>query len=51
MSPYDICTCGDYRRDHEGGAGACTLPADRVEGFEPCRRFRLAIESKARVRG
>ena len=47
MSPFDICQCGDYRRDHEGGTGACTLPEDTVEGFRPCRRFRLSVESRA----
>lgn len=46
-----IGTSGDYRADHAGGTGACTLPADPVEGFRPCRAFRLAVESKARGRG
>lgn len=47
MSPYDICQCGDYRRDHEGGTGRCTLPPDQVPGFRPCMRFRLAVASQA----
>jgi hypothetical protein len=46
-SPYDICTCGDYRRDHEGGTGRCTLPADAVHGFRACTRFQLATASRA----
>lgn len=46
-SPYDICECGDYRRDHEGGRGACTFPPDPVPGHEPCKRFRIATRSKA----
>jgi hypothetical protein len=50
MSPYDICKCGDYRRDHEGGIGRCTLPADTMPGFRPCVRFRLDIASKAGAR-
>jgi len=50
-SPYDICTCGDYRRDHENGTGACTLPPDPVPDHRPCRRFVLALASKARARG
>jgi hypothetical protein len=50
-SPYDICECGDYRRDHDGGTGACTLPADTVPGFVPCRRFALAVRSKAVAHG
>jgi hypothetical protein len=49
-SPFDICQCGDYRRDHEGGVGACTLPADPVPEFTPCRRFRLELASKAEAR-
>ncbi|WP_305096438.1 hypothetical protein [Croceibacterium aestuarii] len=48
-SPFDICECGDYRHDHEGGEGACTLPPDTMPGFKPCRRFRLALASKARA--
>lgn len=51
VSPYDICACGDYRRDHDGGTGPCTFPADRVAGHEPCRRFQLAVRSKAAARG
>jgi hypothetical protein len=46
-SGYDICECGDYRRDHEGGTGACTFPPDQVAGHEPCRRFQLQLRSKA----
>jgi hypothetical protein len=47
MSPYDICQCGDYRRDHEGGTGRCTFEPDLVNGFRRCERFRLATASKA----
>jgi hypothetical protein len=50
-NPYDICVCGDYRRDHEGGTGPVTFPADQVAGFEPCRGFRLQTRSKAVCRG
>jgi hypothetical protein len=52
MNPFDICTCGDYRRDHEGGTGRCTLPdATAPADFRPCVRFRLAMASKAVARG
>lgn len=50
-SPFDICECGDYRRDHEGGTGAVTFPADALPGHTPCARFRLHLRSKAAVRG
>lgn len=46
-SPYDICECGDYRRDHEGGTGPCTFPPEWIAGHEPCRGFRLAMASQA----
>jgi hypothetical protein len=46
-NPYDICVCGDYRRDHEGGTGPCTFSADQVAGHEPCRGFRLGVRSRA----
>lgn len=48
-SPYDICECGDYRRDHEGGTGPCTFPPERIAGHEPCRGFRIAMRSQARA--
>lgn len=51
MSPYDICVCGDYRRDHESGTGPSKFPAELSNGFERCTRFRLQVRSKAVGRG
>lgn len=36
----DLCDCGDYRRDHIDGAGACKLNYAHIEGT-PCQAFRL----------
>jgi hypothetical protein len=38
----DICKCGDYRRDHKNGVGACRQADDITHGFKRCRRFRLS---------
>ena len=38
---YDICDCGDYRHQHDGGTGKCTMPNDLCHGFEPCLAFQL----------
>ena len=35
--PLDLCECGDYRRDHEGGEGRCL----RLDHEIPCGRFDL----------
>lgn len=37
--PADVCCCGDYRRQHVGGEGRCTL--GNLCSPAPCRRFRL----------
>jgi hypothetical protein len=47
MAPQDLdeCMCGDYRRDHIGGAGACkfNLPHNIGHGGPSnCREFRMA---------
>ena len=42
LTPFDVCACGDYRRDHEEGTGKCQLPDTMVHGFKPCLQFRLA---------
>jgi hypothetical protein len=47
VSPYDICACGDYRSDHEGGTGASRFAPELMPGVEQCRRFRLSMASKA----
>lgn len=43
----DTCYCGDYRRDHKGGVGACNFNPDRGDrdghfGAGRCDAFRLA---------
>lgn len=40
-SDFDVCDCGDFRRDHVGGTGQCWMPDDRCHGFRPCLSFRL----------
>jgi len=50
MTPYDICQCGDYRRDHEGGTGPSRFPAELMPDVESCKRFRLSMASKAEAR-
>lgn len=40
--PLDECECGDYRRDHVGGRGACSMPNNMSHGFQRCERFRLS---------
>jgi hypothetical protein len=42
-SDLDICACGDYRRDHEGGVGKCRKPNDLCHGFQPCVSFRKVM--------
>lgn len=42
--PLDECACGDYRRDHKDGTGACTFNRNRFDechAFEHCYSFRL----------
>lgn len=43
--PYDVCKCGDYRRDHKDGHGACMFNGtefDLTHGGKDCRKFHLA---------
>lgn len=50
--PHDLdtCECGDYRKDHAGGAGGCIFTpnpdeahlGDGHSGAGPCHSFRLA---------
>lgn len=37
--PLDVCRCGDFRHQHEGGTGRCKL-GSRCTPFG-CRRFRM----------
>ncbi len=44
LADFDTCACGDYRKDHKGGTGACihNKPGDLTHGFEDCNEFRLS---------
>ena len=44
----DLCECGDYRRDHDGGAGRCRMLNNITHGMQPCRAFRLDRRANAR---
>lgn len=59
-SPLDTCDCGDYRRDHKGGTGACAFNRERPRyegddghmGAGACHQFRLcerAIDRAAKA--
>jgi hypothetical protein len=41
---FDECKCGDYRKDHAGGVGACihNKPRDLTHGYVDCMEFRLS---------
>lgn len=54
LALFDICECGDYRREHRGAGGRCIMADDLCHGFEPCWAFRLyetATEIPAWYRG
>jgi hypothetical protein len=44
--PLDICYCGDYRKDHQDGTGACKFSGgwrgDGHNGAGRCDRFVFA---------
>lgn len=42
LRDFDMCACGDYRRDHKDGTGRCRMPDDLTHGFKPCLEFRLS---------
>lgn len=47
MHDLDVCFCGDYRRDHKNGTGACAFNAYPMNGgashgFRRCHKFRLS---------
>lgn len=47
LREYDICQCGDFRRDHEDdGIGRCKMANDINHGYKPCLRFKFSHESK-----
>lgn len=40
--PLDECTCGDYRRDHDGGSGPCKVcQALNPPWLDKCLAFSL----------
>lgn len=41
-SEYDICECGDFRRDHVNGSGECKLNTLGHGGPPPCKKFHFA---------
>jgi len=44
-NPLDYCECGDWRKNHKNGTGACCFngPAfDLNHGGRDCHTFRLA---------
>ena len=45
---FDICECGDYRMDHEGGAGAVRFPPDNVRYHDHCTRFACSTDRRPR---
>lgn len=47
MRDLDVCQCGDYRRDHVGGVGACkfNLPHNIGHGGPSnCTEFRMSAQ-------
>ena len=42
--PYDVCKCGDYRRDHKDSVGPCRHNKlnDLTHGMQDCTKFRFA---------
>lgn len=44
---FDMCACGDYRKDHRDGTGPCAfnhIPGN-VHGHSQCMQFRLFREA------
>ena len=39
---FDVCECGDYRRDHEDGSGYCRMPNNLCHAFKECLTFRIS---------
>lgn len=45
LSDFDVCYCGDYRRDHKDGKGACSFNSPSGVGHPGglrCYSFKLA---------
>ena len=40
---FDICECGDYRRQHKDDWGTCSVCGEGPTGGSPlpCRQFRI----------
>lgn len=53
--PFDICYCGDFRKDHKDGTGACIFSIDsRSDGHSGagrCDRFVFAYPHTHRTKG
>lgn len=50
----DVCECGDYRRDHVLGVGACRFNSrefDLCHCGQDCHRFRLAVRQRLMENG
>lgn len=41
-SEFDLCECGDYRHQHEGGTGACKLNGLGHGGAPSCYKFTMS---------
>jgi hypothetical protein len=37
---HDVCECGDYRRSHKDGTGACAVCASSMAPYDGCVKFR-----------
>ena len=44
MNAFDICCCGDYRKDHriDGVCEPCRYARKTLHGNHPCEAFTLA---------
>ena len=47
LSDFDLCECGDYRKDHIDGVGRYRMPDNLTHGFRACLSFRLARSATA----
>lgn len=47
VSDFDLCHCGDYRKDHKDGTGACVFnhTPGNVHGSAKCMQFRISREA------
>jgi hypothetical protein len=45
--PLDVCVCGDYRKQHKDGVGACMCNGLGHGGAPACYRFELSSRHRA----